>query len=214
MEIGKENKEQQLHNQRVEGNEYLTGGTDMQNLARMINPEGPKMCVNTKTQDTEYRKSKRDRLIQQINDYNEELDRRQKELMSYTEKIMNDVKDEEIMPVYEGVLIKPFKQNPFQREVKTKSGIIIDTGGAAPIYKAQEDGQFHEEENAFHWGLVIDVGPTCNYVKRGDIVMWMKPAELPIPFYKNGFVLVYEHSIKVFVGKGLKKRLKQKDNDK
>jgi hypothetical protein len=57
------------------------------------------------------------------------------------------------------------------------------------------------------------VGPAVKYVKDGDIVMWRKPSETPVPFYKQGFVLVNEHSIMTTVNEGLTERFKNVNNE-
>ena len=36
--------------------------------------------------------------------------------------------------------------------------------------------------------------------------MWRKPSETPVPFYKQGLVLVNEHSIMVAINEGLTER--------
>ena len=38
--------------------------------------------------------------------------------------------------------------------------------------------------------------------------MWRKPSETPVPFYKQGLVLVNEHSIMITVNVGLADRFK------
>ena len=121
-----------------------------------------------------------------------------------------DLEQLEIKPNYEGVLIKPYEQNPFQ-QIKKEGNIITDTGGLIPQYKSNETGEWEEEEAFVRVGLVIDVGPTCKYVKEGDVVFWRKPSECVIPFFKQGFVQVNEHSIMTIVNQGLTERFKTND---
>ena len=77
-----------------------------------------------------------------------------------------------------------------------------------PTYKSNEDGQYHEEESFIRVGLVIDAGPTTKYLKEGDVVMWRRPSEVPVPFFKQNLVLVNEHSIMTAVNQGLNDRFK------
>ena len=41
--------------------------------------------------------------------------------------------------------------------------------------------------------------------------MWRKPSETPIPFYRQGFVLVNEHSIITIFNSGLTERFNKND---
>lgn len=77
-----------------------------------------------------------------------------------------------------------------------------------------EDGKFHEEEAYVKVGLVVDVGPTVTYVKEGDVVMWRKPSQLDIPFYKQGFVTVGEHAIVAVANEKLTERFNEINNGK
>ena len=216
MAIGKTDKTKELKNEKVNGSEYHTMDTTSQKLARTLTGNETSMyAVDPNEQNAESSVSKKHKIADQIDEFNEKFKNREKDIED-CKKELKDLKDEELLPVYEGVLLKPFKENPFQK-IEKVGRIITNLNGASPVYKSHEDGQFHEEENAIKWGLVIDVGPTCQYVMKGDIAMWLKTSQMPVPFYNNGFVLVYEHSIKVIVNKKLKERfdkLKNNDNGK
>lgn len=149
--------------------------------------------------------------IAKVNDkvdgYVEKLEKHEELLKKYTEEIGKDLDNLEIKPIYEGVLIKPYDENPFQR-IHKEGAIITDLGGMKPTYKSNEDGQYHEEESFIRVGLVIDAGPTTKYLKEGDVVMWRRPSEVPVPFFKQNLVLVNEHSIMTAVNQGLNDRFK------
>lgn len=145
---------------------------------------------------------------EKVDEYVAKLDEHEKLIQEYTENLTADLNKIEIKPLYEGVLIKPLAQNPFQR-IKRDGLIITDTGGLTPEYKSRETGEWEEEESFIHYGVVQEVGPTCKYLKEGDIVMWRKPSETPVPFYKQGLVLVNEHSIMITVNEGLAKRFNE-----
>ena len=104
------------------------------------------------------------------------------------------------------VLIEPFRQNPFQKLNITEAGFIKDLGGAAPTYKSEEDGEIHEEQQYIKVGTVIETGHLCEFVKPGDIVMYPVPAEVPVPFYKFGWVAVYENRLLCVINEKLTER--------
>ena len=154
----------------------------------------------------------REKFNDQVDEYVEKLEQHENLLKQYKEEILKDINNVEIVPAYEGVLIKPYDENPFQR-IKKEGNLIVDLGGQKPTYKSHEDGQYHEEESFIRVGLVLESGPTAKFVQEGDIVMWRRPSETPVPFYKQNLVLVNEHSIMTIVNEGLTKRLKNQKND-
>lgn len=168
--------------------------------------------TNVKTMEQLAQEKAKDTLNANIDNYTERLDKHAKLLEEYKRKFVDDMKGVELKPVYEGVLIKPFDVNPFQ-QIKKEGNLIVDTGGLVPEYKSHEDGSIHEEEQYVKVGIVVEVGPTVKYVREGDIVMWRKPSQLPIPFYKQGFVLVGEHSLVVTVNEGLTERFNEIENN-
>lgn len=147
----------------------------------------------------------REEFNNQVDEYVDKLNQHQELLDKYKEEVIGDLNKLEIVPLYEGILIQPFAENPFQR-IKKEGKLIVDLGGQKPTYKSRESGKWEEEEQFIHVGLVIEVGPTVKYVKSGDVVMWRKPSETPVPFYKQGYVLVNEHSIMTTVNEGLAER--------
>lgn len=149
----------------------------------------------------------KEKINEKVDEYVAKLEEHEKLLKEYTDSLTEDLNQLEIKPLYEGVLIKPLAQNPFQK-IKREGLIITDTGGLTPEYKSNETGEWEEEESFIHYGVVQEVGPTCKYLKEGDIVMWRKPSETPVPFYKQGLVLVNEHSIMITVNVKLAERFK------
>ena len=96
------------------------------------------------------------------------------------------------MPIGNYVLIKPFTTNPFQKIQVT--------------VKSNETGEYEEEEQFIMTGNVIEVGPDCKYIKEGDAVMWAKHSQVPVPFFRQGLVVVNETRIIVTINEGLSKR--------
>ena len=133
--------------------------------------------------------------------------------MDEVEKTYNTLKEDqlEIFPLMNNVLVKPFEKNPFQKIITApNSGLILDMGGLAPEYKSHEDGEIHEEEAFIRLGVVVEVGAGTNWVQRDDVVMWTKPSELPIPFFKQGLLTINETRIMAVINTNLSSRLKKK----
>ena len=154
---------------------------------------------------------------QAINKFNEQVDEYTERFNKYNEAIEKeseniDISKLEIKPYGFYLLIKPFKQNPFQR-IKQEGRIITDLGGLVPLYKSNETGEIEEEDPYVHVGTVIEVGPDVKYVQQGDAVMWTAPTELPIPFYKQGLVTVVEQNIKAIINVGLNERFNKIKNN-
>lgn len=143
---------------------------------------------------------------EQVENYLDKFEQHSKELENYAKNLSNDLGGLEVMPLYGYVLIEPFKQNPFQKLNVTKSGFITDLGGVAPTYKSEEDGEIHEEQQFIKVGTVIETGHTCEFIKPGDIVMYPVPAEVPVPFYKFGWVAVNENRILCVINEKLTER--------
>lgn len=140
-----------------------------------------------------------------VNEYVDKFNKHTAILEEYRKEINKDLDKLEIKPLYEGILIKPYAENPFQ-QIKKEGAIIVDLGGQKPIYKSHEDGEYHEEKQFVKVGLVVEVGPTTRYIKEGDVVMWRQPSETPVPFFKQGLILVNEHSILTTINQGLEER--------
>ena len=133
---------------------------------------------------------------QQVGDVQNKLEEHSKLLDKYKKEVIKDSNNMDMASLYNYVVIKPFSENPFQ-QIKKEGNLIVDMGGLKPIYKSHEDGQFHEEEQFIHTGIVTIVGPECKYLNEGDLVMWPKTSEVPIPFYKEGLLLVNETRVMV-----------------
>lgn len=193
----------------INGRDVNLTPTSNEKVSKVIGSEESKSFVVSK--DTVENNTVLENITKQKDDVNEYLN----DLDSYNEQLESEQKDFdlstlEMKPLYEGIIIKPYITNPFQR-IKKEGGLIVDLGGKSPQYKSHEDGQIHEEEAFIKVGKVIEIGSKCAYTKVGDIVMWRKPSETMIPFYRQGFVLVNEHSIMAIFNSDLTKRF---ENDK
>lgn len=167
--------------------------------------------VNGETADQTLRREAASKFNTKVDEYVDEFNKHADFLQQYAKSIEENAENIEIRAVYNYALIKPFAENPFQRIKRDeKSGIIIDLGGQKPKFKNHDNGEVEEEESFIHVGTVIDAGPECKYLKEGDTVMWTRVSEVPVPFFKQGLVLVNETRILVVINEGLSERFKNK----
>ena len=148
----------------------------------------------------------------QVDNYVEQLNEHSKNLEDYSKKIAENIEEIEIMPIGNYVLVKQFDENPFQRIVKdSKSGLILDLGGQKPQYKNTDNGEIEEEEQFIKVGVIQEVGPECKWCEPTDTVFYTKNSAVPVPFYKQGLILVNETRILSVVNEGLTNRFKKKN---
>jgi len=143
----------------------------------------------------------------QVDKYVEKFEKHSTNLKEFADRINDNVENIEIMPIGNYVLVKQFEENPFQRIVRdSKSGLILDLGGQRPEYKNTDNGEIEEEESFIKVGVVQEVGPECKYLQSGDTIMYTKPSAVPVPFYKQGLILVNETRALVTINEGLTER--------
>ena len=173
------------------------------------------MTLDGTTADDVIERRNVNKFNEQVDRYVESFEKHSTNLKEFADKINDNVEKIEVMPIGTYLLVKPFKENPFQRIVRdSKSGLILDLGGQAPEYKNTDNGQIEEEESFIKVGVVQEVGPECKYCVSGDTIMYTKNQEVPVPFYKQGLVLVNEMRIIVVINEGLTERFnKIKNND-
>lgn len=140
----------------------------------------------------------------QVDKYVEKFEKHTTNLKEYAENINDEI---EIMPIGNYVLVKQFEDNPFQRIVRDNtSGLILDLGGAKPEYKNTDNGNIEEEESFIKVGVIQEVGPECKFLQAGDTIMYTKVSAVPVPFYKQGLILVNETRALVTINSGLTER--------
>lgn len=183
-----------------------------ENLARIatgIESDAEHFEVNREEVDKLLVRETVDKFNDQVDEYISKFDQHSKALEDYVESVKGNL-NLEIMPIYNYILVKPFAENPFQRiTVSKESGLISDLGGAKPIYKNADNGEYEQEENFIHVGTVLEAGKECKYVREGDTIMWTRTSEVPVPFFKQGLVLVNENRVIVTINEGLKERFGQ-----
>lgn len=195
-----------MDNERI----MLSANEKLARKAAGIESDAKHFVLNEKVADSDLRADTAEKFNTQVDEYVDKFNKHAETLGDYCKSVTENVNNLEIMPIYNYILVKPFSENPFQRIVVSKnSGFIIDTGGAKPIFKNPDNGKYEEEENLIHVGTVIEVGKECKYIKNGDTIMWSKPSEIPVPFFKQGLVLVNENRVIVTINEGLKARFGQ-----
>lgn len=150
-----------------------------------------------------------------IKDFNKEVDfyaekfqSHVQQLVENTKKIAENIENIEIMPIGNYVLVHQFESNPFQK-ITREGSIITDLGGMKPIYKNTDNGEWEQEKEFIKVGVIQDVGPDCKWCKPGDTVMYTEPSAVPVPFYKQGLILVNETRVLVVINEGLTERFKK-----
>jgi hypothetical protein len=190
----------------INGHDFSSIPTEKEKIARTIS-DGQLFYANKQTVDKVVEDTAKSKFNDQVEQYVKKLDDHAALLEQYKDKLCEDLNQLEIKAIKDGLLIKPFDENPFQT-IKREGAIITDLGGMKPVYKSNETGEYEEEEQFIHVGTVLDAGPTCKWIREGDIVMWRKVSETPVPFYKQGLLLVNENSIMCVVNQGLTERFK------
>lgn len=195
----------------LNGYDFSNVPTESEKIARQVS-DGKIFYKDRQSVDDIVKDEAKAKFNDQVEQYVKKLDDHAELLKQYQESLCSDLNKLEIKAIGAGVLIKPFEENPFQM-IKREGLIITDLGGQKPTYKSHETGEIEEEEQFIHVGTVIDSGPACRWIEEGDIVMWRKVSETPVPFYKQGLVLVNEQSIMTAVNEGLSARFNKAKNN-
>lgn len=124
-----------------------------------------------------------------------------------------DISQAEIKPMFNRVLVKPFKHNPFQPIVRDGS-IITETNGYIPqVGKNPITGKNEELAEDVITGCVVEIGPDVKYIEVGDTIYYRKPTSITVPFFKQGFYSVAESQIIATVNVGLTDRFNKINNN-
>jgi hypothetical protein len=197
----------------IENNKPLF--TEKEKIAMALNNagdgEGLILDMSGTTAEDVIRKDNINKFNKQAEVYSDNFKKHAEELENTVNNLSLNPENLEIMPIGNYVLIKEFKTNPFQKMV-TQNGIITDLGGAAPVFKNTDNGEYEVEESFILTGAVQEVGPECKWLKPGDAVFYTKPSSVPIPFYKAGLTLVNETRILAVINENLSKRFDEIKN--
>lgn len=142
----------------------------------------------------------------QVEAYNEQLEKNNREFNESVEGVQYDINRAEIKPMFSRLIVKPFKQNPFQ-QMTVKNGLIVDTGGYTPHAQLNPmTGKYEEQKQFIVTGCVVEVGPDTKYLQEGDVVYYRIDTAVPVPFFKQGFISIDEKQIIAVVNEGLTER--------
>lgn len=142
----------------------------------------------------------------QVEAYNEQLEKNNKDFEESVKGVQYDINKAEIKPMFSRLIVKPFKQNPFQQMI-VKNGLIIDAGGFTPHTQINPMTGKYEEQNQFIvTGCVIEVGPDVKYLTEGDVIYYRVDTAVPVPFFKQGFISIDEKQVIAVVNEGLTER--------
>lgn len=162
--------------------------------------------MSENTVDNLIQKEKASKFNSEVEQYNEQLEKNNKDFQESKDKVNYDIEKAEIKPMFNRVLVQQFKVNPFQK-MEVKGGIIVDTGGYNPHTQFnQQSGKYEEQDQFIVTGCVIEVGPETKYLKEGDVIYFRKDTAAPVPFFKQGFVSLGESQIIAVVNEGLQDR--------
>ena len=151
-------------------------------------------------------KEKSRKFNSEVEKYNEQLEKNNQDFNESQEKVKYDINKAEIKPMFNRLLIQPFKVNPFQ-QMKVEKGLIIDTGGYTPHTQLNEQtGRYEEQKQFIVTGYVVEVGPEVKYLKEGDVIYYRVDTAVPVPFFKQGFISLAESQIIAVVNEGLQDR--------
>lgn len=162
--------------------------------------------MNEQSIDKVIQKERTNKFNDELEQYSTKLEENNKTLEEAQNQVTYDINKVEIKPMYQRVILKPFKVNPFQK-MEVKGGIIVDAGGYTPHAELNPmTGKYEEQKQLIVTGCVIEVGPEVKYLKEGDVVYYRVDTSVPVPFLKQGLVSVSETQIIAVVAESLTER--------
>lgn len=119
-------------------------------------------------------------------------------------KIKENSKNLEIMPIGGYVLVKIYDHNPWEQIKTTSAGIIIPVFDGR--YKSRETGEEERENVIVKFATVLEVGPEVKQVKVGDDIAFRNGIQFPVPFLGQDLYVIGQNNIFVVINEGLKNR--------
>lgn len=172
-------------------------------ISMIVNNMGESM-VNEKVQEMHNKA---------VDNYTKVLNKKMDKELEEAKKATEKMDSLEIVPINNYVLVKPYDKNPFDKIEITNSGIYIPSMSDNRDFKNPDSGEMDTEVNLSVQAQVIEVSPSCKFVKEGDVVYYRRVSGVPIPFFRQGFEVVAEQQIQVVINEGLKERFKNFKND-
>lgn len=127
----------------------------------------------------------------------EEWTRKAKETADAINSIKDQFDNVGIRPFGGYILVRPFSNNPFTRLKKLDNGFVIPEFN--PKYRSEDTGEIEEMERVSIFAIVMETSPEVPNIKKGDIVMYNRHEGVPIPFYNQGFEVVYKTHVRCVI---------------
>lgn len=184
--------------------------TENENLVKEVLGNSDFKCVNMKEQsiDNMIAKEKAAKFNDQVEQYQAEMENNYQQQQDAIKELGYDVNRAEIKPMFSRILVKPFKQNPFQK-IEMKGGLIVDAGGYTPHTDFNPvTGKYEEMQEFICTGCVVEVGPEVKYLQEGDAIYYRKDTAVPVPFFKQGLISISEGQIIAVINEGVTERFK------
>lgn len=125
-------------------------------------------------------------------------------------EIKEKMKNMEIVPNGEYLLVQPYEDNPYQTLEINQSGLVIPNWDGS--FKNPDTGEQDKEQSFIKVANVIEVGPKVKYVQAGDDIYYTRASELPVPFFHKGFAIVPETRVMVIINENVKERMEAINN--
>ena len=110
----------------------------------------------------------------------------------------------EIMPIYNNIMIRPYKENPYADQV-TASGLKLGSGE----FTNPDSGEDDTLDTFVGCAKIIETGPEVKYLKVGDDVYYDTRTVYPVPFMSLGYRLTTEPQILCVLNENLKERFNE-----
>jgi hypothetical protein len=189
--------------------------SEKEKIARMVSgvdTDSTFMGVDDRSLDKMIDNAERQKWNDSVKEIEDKFKDHENALQEAADNYAKNLNGVQIYPIANYVIVRPFKENPFQKvKIDEKSGLILSTGGLIPEYKRNDSGEYEEAEQVIKTGVVIQAGPECKWLKDGDTIMWAVMSEVVIPFYNFGFRLVNENRAICVINDDLEERFKKKD---
>lgn len=164
------------------------------------------LVSNAESIDSMIERERANKFNDQVESFNAQLEKNNEEFEEGQSQIEYNINKAEIKPMFSRIIVKPFKQNPFQKMI-TKGNLIIDTGGFTPHQEFNPTtGKYEEQQQFIVTGYVIEVGPEVKYLKEGDVIYYRRDTVVPVPFFKQDFVSLAENQVIAVVNESLSER--------
>ena len=189
--------------------------SEKEQIARMVtgvDTDSTFMGVDDRSLDKMIDNAERQKWNDSVKEIEDKFKEHENALQEAADEYAKKLDGVQIYPIANYVIVRPFKENPFQKvKIDEKTGLILSTGGLIPEYKRNDSGEYEEAEQGIKTGVVIQAGPECKWLKDGDTIMWAVMSEVVIPFYNFGFRLVNENRAICVINDDLEERFKKQD---